>query len=148
MCELMCECVGGGGEWAVEFDRVATEVMLRGLSGDSLSFPRPIMLMRTSQTCGGLSPPLPHLPLPAQSPVCEAYSGALAELAAAVRHDGFAIALRDERRPAKKAALEKLLSGGAGGGGTAGSTFGGTVASCLVAPMVQAACMGRRQVGG
>ena len=125
------------------FDRDATEVMLWGLSGDSLNFPRPVMLMRTFQTCGGPSPPLPRLPLPTQSPVCEAYAGALAELTAAVHHDGFAIALRDERRPAKKAALEMLVSRGGGGG-----TVGGTVSSCLVAPMVQAACMGRRQVGG
>ena len=73
--------------------------------------------------------------------MCEAYAGALAELAGAIRHDGFAIALRDERRPAKKAALEKLVSRGGGG------TVGGTVSSCLVASMVQAACLGRSQVG-
>ena len=64
-----------------------------------------------------------------QTPVCEAYAAVLSDLAAAPRQDAFAMALRDERRPLKKAALEKLKP-----------EAGGAVTPCLVAPLVQVKC--------
>ena len=70
-------------------------------------------------------PPLQHLR--------DALAQALAELAAATRHEALVDAAKDEKRPLKKAALEKLP--------------GASVQSCLVAPLVAAALAGRREVG-
>ena len=79
--------------------------------------------------------------------MCEAYAGVLADLASAVRRDGFVMALRDERRPVKKAALERLTAPSSpAGGGKVGGGGGGAVAVCLIAPLVHAAVAGKRQV--
>ncbi|GAX74410.1 hypothetical protein CEUSTIGMA_g1858.t1 [Chlamydomonas eustigma] len=69
----------------------------------------------------------------ASDQVCQAYANVLAGLAAAVRSDGFAIALRDVRKTAKKASLEKLQGSRA------------FVSTCIIPTFVQAACLGRRQ---
>ena len=63
----------------------------------------------------------------------EAFAQALADLALAVRRDGYSLALRDEKKAPKKAALEAL-------GGR------GALAGCLSMPLVQAAMLGRREV--
>lgn len=65
--------------------------------------------------------------------MCEAFAQALADLALAVRRDGYSLALRDEKKAPKKAALEAL-------GGR------GALAGCLSMPLVQAAVLGRKEV--
>ncbi len=62
----------------------------------------------------------------------EAAFRALGRLAAASRSPAAAEALAAEKRPAKKAAAERVV--------------GGCVRACLVAPLVEAGATGRRDV--
>jgi hypothetical protein len=73
------------------------------------------------------------LPCPSAAPQAlrEAYAAALGELAASGRHELAAQVVSEEKKPAKKAALEKVLAGG--------------FRACLVQPFVDAAVAGRRE---
>lgn len=64
----------------------------------------------------------------------DAYALALCDLAVAVKHDALADAIKDEKRPAKRAMLERLRQEGV------------ALRACLVQPFVDAALHGRRDV--
>ncbi len=72
--------------------------------------------------------------------VRDAYASTLAELAAAVRHEAFGDAYKEEKRPIKRAVLEKLSAD------AVGSTGGGALHACLSQPLLAAALAGKRDV--